>query len=360
VSRSDVSIVIPTWNGRHLLERFLPSVVEAARQHAIGTGAAVEIVVVDDGSTDGSLAWIESRAGACSIPLRAVRLDRNMGFVVACNRGVGAASHPLIFLLNNDVEVARDVLSRLVRAIHRGIPEGPLLAVHCRAVDVATGRDVGTGKTGRFARGFLRVHRSYAAIDSPASHDTAPAAREPSSAPSYPSMFAGGGSALFDRTRFLELGGFDELFAPFYLEDVELSYRAWKRGLAVGYEPHSIVRHQFSSTIGQLAGTRIARVSHRNRLLLHWIHLHDPVWFLLHLGWAALLAFTAPLAFKPHLLLGTIDALGRLPTILKRRRAERAAAVRTDRQVLAVFRALEMRPDVRPYDDPRELETASG
>src|SRR5207249_955437 len=117
----------------------------------------------------------------------------------------------------------------------------------CRVRDFSSGRDVGTGKMGGFARGFLRVHRSYVT-------------RGPQAGPFY-SMFASGGSAMFDRRRFLELGGFDPLFAPFYLEDVELSYRAWKRGLTVAYEPRSAVRHQFSSTIASLAGRQVARVA---------------------------------------------------------------------------------------------------
>ena len=63
-------------------------------------------------------------------------------------------------------------------------------------------------------------------------------------------MFASGGSTMFRRRQFIELGGFDPIFAPFYYEDVELSFRAWKRGWSVHYEPASTIRHQFSSTIG--------------------------------------------------------------------------------------------------------------
>src|SRR4051812_19839669 len=108
-------------------------------------------------------------------------------------------------------------------------------------------------------------------------------------------MFATGGSSMFQRDLFLGLGGFDPPFAPFYFEDVELSYRAWKRGLSVRYAPQSVVRHEFSSTIGLLARRRVERISQRNRLLFHWIHLHDPAFWRAHIFWVGVLLLTAPL-----------------------------------------------------------------
>jgi GT2 family glycosyltransferase len=172
-------------------------------------------------------------------------------------------------------------------------------------------------------------------------------------------MFASGGSAMFDRALFLELGGFDPLFAPYYFEDVELSYRAWKRGLAVAYEPRSFVRHQFSSTIGPLARRtrrhRIDRVSHRNRLLLHWIHLQTRPWLFEHLVWVAALGVMSPFTLKPAFTGGLIDALRKLPEVLARRREERARAVRTDRDVIELFRDLERSGQVQAFDDWREV-----
>src|SRR5262249_44416861 len=152
------------------------------------------------------------------------------------------------------------VLPLLSSVFDRNDARHPLLAVHTRMRDLETDRDVGTGKMGGFHRGFLRVHRSYI----PAGDGPGP----------YWSMFPTGGSSMFHRARYLELGGFDPLFAPFYFEDVELSYRGWKRGYSVAYQPHGVVRHRFSSTIAPLAGTFVERISHRNRLIFHWIHLH--------------------------------------------------------------------------------------
>lgn len=336
---SPVSIVIPTWNGKHLLEQFLPSVISAADAYVRSARAAVEIVVVDDGSTDDTAGWLSKQSAP--VPLRTIRQDPNRGFGAACNRGVQDARHPLVYLVNNDVEMSTNVLSLLSGSFDADDDSHPLLAVHTRMRDLETNRDVGTGKMGGFHRGFLRVHRSYMP-------------RDDTSGP-YWSMFATGGSSMFHRARYLELGGFDPLFAPFYFEDVELSYRGWKRGYSVAYQPHSLVRHRFSSTIAPLAGKSVERISHRNRLIFHWIHLHDSRFLAAHVLWLTVLALTAPLTFKFRFLLGLGDALTTFPGIHDRRRAERSLAKRTDREVLRVFEELEARGEVRPYDDPREL-----
>lgn len=333
-----VSVVIPSWNGRRLLERFLPSVVAAAERR-VAEGGSVEIVVIDDGSTDGTEAWVAARAGACPVPLRLVRHEENLGFGAAANRGVADAKLPFVWLLNNDVEVDGDAIGRLARAFDDDDPQ--LFAVHSRMVDLAANREVGTGKMGGFARGFLRVHRSFLP--------------RPSAPGPFWSLFATGGSAIFRRSHFLSLGGFDLIFAPFYMEDVELSYRAWKRGLTVRFEPLSVVRHQFSSTIGPRAGRQVERISQRNRLIFNWVHVHDG-WFLAaHTWWLLVLLVSAPFTMKIGFLQGFADALLRIPRIRSRRREERVRAVRSDRNVLQIFEEMEASGRIRAYDDPKEL-----
>jgi GT2 family glycosyltransferase len=336
-----LSVVIPTWNGRRLLEEFLPSVIAAAARFGRDAAEPVEIVVVDDGSTDDTQEWMTVTLSSSPVPMRLVAEASNRGFAAACNAGAAAAAFSRMLLLNNDLAIEEAAIAPLVAQLDRGDANGRLFAVHCRMKDMATGEDAGTGKVGGFTRGFLRVHRSYA----PAAD-----ARRP-----LPSIFPNGGAALFDRERFLELGGFDEIFAPFYFEDVELGYRAWKRGLTVGYEPRAVVRHRFSSTIGSFGRARIQAVSQRNRLLLHWIHLHDRRWLVQHGVWVLLLALWSVVSFRPAFVRGLAGALRRWRPAAARRRAARRAAVRSDREVVNLFEELCRRDDVRAYDDPREL-----
>jgi len=169
-------------------------------------------------------------------------------------------------------------------------------------------------------------------------------------------MFAGGGAAMFNRQKFLELGGFEPLLSPFYWEDVDLSYRAWKRGYVVLYEPRSLVRHQISSTIQNFASHKVRSIQQRNRLIYHWINLHDKALLASHILWVTLLAATAPLRLQPEFVSAVLAALKLLTRIRERRREERARAQRSDREVYELFSALVKRADIVVYDNPAELK----
>jgi GT2 family glycosyltransferase len=229
----------------------------------------------------------------------------------------------------------------------RNFADPSLFAAHCRVFDLRDGLECGSGKMGEFARGFIRVHRSYTTrIDG---------LHSPRTSPLY-SMFAGGGSSMYDRKKLISIGGFDDIYAPFYWEDVELSYRAWKRGYSIVYEPAAVARHQISSTIGRLDQHSVRRIQQRNRLVYHWVHLQDRTLIASHVVWVLVLALTAPFRLKPGFLLSLWDALRLLPKILKRRKEEQLAALRTDKQVFSVFRTLAQEANIRAYDRREQLQ----
>src|SRR5262249_44977511 len=92
----------------------------------------------------------------------------------------------------------------------------------------------------------------------------------------YPCFYGGGGSCAFDRRKFLELGGFDRLLEPFYLEDTDLGYLAWKRGWKVYYQPRSIVYHEHRGTIGKkFSYGYIQAVLKKNFILFCWKNIHE-------------------------------------------------------------------------------------
>ncbi len=218
---ASASVVIPNWNGRDLLERYLPSVIAA-----LGGNPDNEIIVVDNGSTDGSAEFVRQ-----AFPrVKLLALDRNLGFGGGSNAGFRAAKNDIVVLLNSDMHVSPDFLPPLLE----GFRDERVFAVSCQIFfrDPATRREE-TGLTqGRWQDGGLKVgHR----ID-------------PSIGDLFPCFYGGGGSCAFDRRKCLELGGFDELLAPFYLEDTDLGYLAWKRGWQVLYQPRSVVYHEHRGT----------------------------------------------------------------------------------------------------------------
>ncbi|HSQ20962.1 MAG TPA: glycosyltransferase [Blastocatellia bacterium] len=371
---SSVSIVIPSWNGLELLKRFLPTVIEATVQYSTQFDAATEIVVVDDGSVDQSADWLRSQGFAerpepeterdtktissmtltrdqMRLPsLKLTRNETNRGFGDACNRGFQCAKYPLVFLLNNDVEVDVNSIVPLVE----NFADSSVFAAHCRVFELSTGQECGTGKVGSFSRGFIRVHESYVPrgvrIVGQVNRGM-PGVQGP-----LYSLFAGGGSAMFDRTKFLEMGGFEPLLSPFYWEDVELSYRAWKRGYVVLFEPRSVTRHRVSSTIGKLDQRAVREIDQRNRLIYHWIHLHSLSMMASHILWILLLSASSPLRLNPGFISSFIAAFKLLPLIRRRRLAEKRAARRSDREVFDIFSSLKEREDVFAYDDYAKLE----
>jgi GT2 family glycosyltransferase len=350
-----VSVVIPTWNGRDLLKEFLPSVIEACHTYQRNSASPIELLIVDDASTDSTCEWLMGKgflpAGdshesvrddvTAPVKLAFITNERNAGFGVSCNRGVRRAAHGLVLLLNNDVRISFETIDRLTR--HFEDPD--VFAVHSQVIDMKSNRLVGTGKLASFSRGFIRVHASYVGSGAPSGDSRRP----------FYSAFAGGGSAMFDQAKFEELGGFDELLSPYYWEDVELSYRAWKRGYKVLYEPAATATHQISSTIGKLDRRSVRIIQQRNRLIFHWVHVHDRRLLVSHLAWVILLALTAPIRLQPWFLVSCLKAIVSLPRVLRRRAEERLAARLSDRAIFDLFDKLRNDPAVFPYDRYQDL-----
>lgn len=299
------SIVIPNWNGRDLLETYLPS-VRAATQRLPGS----EVIVVDNGSTDGSAAFVRERFPE----IRILALPRNLGFGGGSNAGIRAAVHDVVVLLNSDMRVEPDFLAPLLE----GFSDERVFSVSCQIFfsDPAKPREE-TGLTESWwQQGSLRVrHRA-----DPAIHDL------------FPCAYGGGGSCAYDRRKFLELGGFDELLSPFYLEDTDLGYRAWKRSWKNFYQPASVVYHEHRGTIGRLfSDAYIQGVLKKNFLLFTWKNIHEWRRLLVHFfyTWSgALLSWLVGDSPQRSNFSALARATLRLPqTLASRSRALRLAAI---------------------------------
>ncbi len=243
------SVVIPNWNGRDLLEKYLPSVIEA-----LAGNPENEVVVVDNGSADGSVDFVH----AAFPSVKVLALPRNLGFGGGSNAGFRAAKNEIVVLLNSDMRVDPGFLGPLLE----GFADPDVFAVSCQIFfsDPNKVREE-TGLTQAWWQdGSLRVrHRN-----------------DPQITGLYPCFYGGGGSCAFDRAKFLELGGFDRLLEPFYLEDTDLGFLAWKRGWKVLYQPRSVVWHEHRGTIGKrFREDQIQAVLKKNFLLWCWKNIHE-------------------------------------------------------------------------------------
>jgi GT2 family glycosyltransferase/glycosyltransferase involved in cell wall biosynthesis len=307
-ARSSASVVIPNWNGRDLLEKYLPSV-----EAALSGSPDHEIIVVDNGSSDGSTAFLRERFPRVKV----LALDRNLGFGGGSNAGFRAAKNDIVVLLNSDMRVDAGFLAPLLD----GFTDEQVFAVSCQIFfsDPAKLREE-TGLTqGWWQDGNLRVrHRSDEGVTG-----------------LYPCFYGGGGSCAFDRRKFLELGGFDPLLAPFYLEDTDLGYMAWKRGWKVLYQPASKVFHEHRGTIGKrFREEQIQAVLKKNFILFTWKNIHDWRKLTAHFffTWAGAL-LSVPFGDEPGRpnLLGMWRAFLQLPQAVHARwRARQLAAISDD------------------------------
>ncbi len=317
---SKASIIIPNWNGRDLLEQCLPSVVEAVRSDNAGH----EIIVVDNHSSDDSVPFLKANYPG----IKVLGLDSNRGFAGGCNAGVAESQNDIITFLNNDMIVDRGFL----RPLLDGFADETVFAVSSQIYfwDAEKRREE-TGQT----RGFLKLGFLQVVHDEP--HVRPGRSTGGDSERLRPVLYAGGGSSAFDKSKFLALGGFDELFQPFYWEDTDVSYRAWKRGWKVLFEPRSVVHHKHRGTIGKTYNADFThKAVNRNHFLFLWKNITDPSLLLLHpfvllgrLMWNYMLDNSTYLAAFG-------SAIGQLGKIWKRRAREKRSGRLSDREVLTV------------------------
>ena len=243
-----ISIIIPNYNGKELLERNLPSVYNALKTSDISD---FEIIIADDASKDNSVEFIKS-----SYPdIILIENKTNYGFGGNCNTGIFRASKELILLLNNDVVLTDGYFTPLLPYFEKPDTFG----VMSRIVGLDSDKIQDGAKYPDYSFGNISPNKNYNC----------------SNQSSLYSLYLSGANALVDRKKLIKLGGFDEIFNPFYLEDVDLGLRAWRAGYKCYYEHNAICRHPSSSTIKKEFSKEVKIISKRNKMYLHFIHLNN-------------------------------------------------------------------------------------
>jgi GT2 family glycosyltransferase len=238
----DVSVIVLNYNGRSHLEMCLRAV--HAQQNV-----ALECILVDNGSIDGSVAFVRER-----FPwVRLVELDHNTGFATGNNRGAEVATGRLLAFLNNDTRPDAHWLAALCSGLdeQHGIAFATSRIVYMQdPTMIDSAGDSVTRSGGAFKRGHGDAAAKYL---------------EPCE------VFGACGAAfVMPRALFNDVGGFDEDFFLSH-EDVDLSYRLRLRGYRCMYVPDSIVHHAVSATLGRVSDNSIY-YGQRN---LEWLYLKN-------------------------------------------------------------------------------------
>jgi GT2 family glycosyltransferase len=238
-----ISVIVVNWNRKELLRACLGSL-------ACQTHPSFRVVVVDNGSGDGSAEMVREMASDYPIPLQLIENQVNAGFCAANNQGIKATQSELIALLNNDAEAEPGWLTALECAVRGGddigmvaskilVWEDPTRIDKCGHLIYPDGQNRGRG-SGQIDRGqFNQLEET---------------------------LWPDGCAAMYRRAMLDEIGGFDEDFFA-YADDAELGLRGRIAGWRGLYAPEAVVRHHRGATLGLGSARRLALIE-RNRVLL--------------------------------------------------------------------------------------------
>jgi len=318
----NISVAIPNWNGEVVLPRCLTSLRRAI--DTAGLDSAVDIVIADDQSTDCSLEVVRRDFPT----VRLIEMAQRSGFGVTANTALANCANDYVLLLNNDVYVEDDFFLHW----NRHFEDPTMFAVTSwmlrwdrRTVD--SGRRVGVWDKGLIRHWVI--------------HDRGQAA---------PSLYACGGASVFDKSKFLTIGGFDPLYRPMYTEDFDLSYVAWKRGWKVMYEPRCMVYHHNSYSSSRVFSQRSKYLNDtKNHYLFIWKNVTDPLLIRRHLAWLPLRVIGAPFYGRRMLAAALVPALRQLNEAILRRREVQCFEKVSDSDIFDLFRPTEYDLAHSPY-----------
>jgi O-antigen biosynthesis protein len=216
-----VTTVIPSRDGRHLLEAQFPTLMA---QHL---GAPHEILVVDNGSDDGTAEWLAS-----SYPeVRAIVSREPLSFARAVNRGIAEARFSHVCLLNNDMLLEPGFYTALLDAFSQ-VPD-----LFCATAQI------------RFPEGVRREETGKAVMAQSGPDDFPVRCDEP--LPGEDGtwvLYGSGGCSLYDTDKLRALGNMDDAYEPAYVEDMDIGWRAWQQGWPSVYVARAVVEHRHRAT----------------------------------------------------------------------------------------------------------------
>lgn len=245
----NISVVIPNYNGVHLFPETLAALYKALEY----TGKKYEIIIIDDHSTDGSADYLRKHYPEIIL----LENERNSGFSVTINKGIFAAGHELVLLLNSDVKLSEKYFIDQFK--YFDLPD--TFGVMGKIIGWEDEKIQDGAKYPVFEGFKLKTSMNYLPV-------------EPQDDTYLLSLYLSGANALIRRDKLLLLDGFNELYSPFYMEDVDLSVRAWRSGHTCYFEPLSVCRHKTSESIRtKEKKMHIRSIYNRNKLYFHAIHL---------------------------------------------------------------------------------------
>ena len=287
-----VSIVVINWNGAEKLRKYLPSILKVK--------GVDEVIVADDKSSDDSVSVVEKEFPTVKL----VKRSKNGGFSSNANTGVEAAGGDLVFLLNPDAVPDVDCVQKALPFFK----DSSVFSVGCN-----TG---GNWSWAKWERGFFW---HYLVKGKSETHTT---------------LWARGGSGIFRKDLYEQLGGMDELFNPYYEEDSDLGYRALKRGYKNVWVKECVVTLPEEKGVIEANITKktFSKIAQRNQLLFIWKNITSKKMMAEHKR--ALWAYALRHPFYVPVIL---EAWKKRRQLKQKRNEEMKHMKMTDEQILGLF-----------------------
>ncbi len=320
----NVSIVIPNYNGESLLKNNIPKVIESISSYKDGF---IELIVTDDASRDKSVEVLNTFAEKLNkekskIKFKIVKspFNINSGFSINVNRGVEKATGDLLLLLNSDVIPHKNFIDALLPHFN----DEKMFGVGCLDESVEVNNSVvlrGRGK-GEWKKGFL-IHSKL-------------------DVNGKTTFWISGGSSIFRKSIWDKIGGLDNIYSPFYWEDIDLSYRAQKAGYQIVFEPKSRVIHEHEK--GTIKSSSMAKkvttTAYRNQFFFVWLNITDFNLILSHMIWLPYHLLVAIKNKNIEFLTGFWWAVKELPKALNERMKNKKIFIKSDHEILKQYESL--------------------
>jgi GT2 family glycosyltransferase len=249
IKNKGISVIIPNYNGAILLPIILPPLFIALQN----TNLQYEVIISDDCSTDDGIEFVKNNYPAIQL----LQNKENTGFSKTINKGIFVAQYDYVLLLNSDVILTPNYFELQLRYFN--LPD--TFGVMGRIIGWDNDTIQDGGKYPYMQGVKIKTNKNYIPVN-PIANDN------------LYSMYLSGANAFVSREKLLQLQGFDEIFSPFYVEDFELSLRAWRMGWKCYYEHNAVCRHKISTTIKNKSNSNyIKTIYNRNKIILHALHL---------------------------------------------------------------------------------------
>jgi GT2 family glycosyltransferase len=293
-----ISVVIPVY-------KQVPQFIENLRKNFSFINDC-EIIVINDDPSESIQTNLQKFPNVILIENKT-----NLGFGPTVNTGIKKASNDYILLLNSDVILLNDSFKNALLSFK----DKTVFAISF-AQKEKNGDIVGKNSI-YWKKGFLQHSKAKDLTTGE-------------------NGWAEGGSCLIDRNKFLALNGFDALYSPFYWEDIDLSYRAWKQGFRVLFDASVVVEHHHETTIGSLfKKNKIKEIAYRNQLLCIWKNISDTSLLLSHIFYLKLFILKSVFNGDISFLKAYVAAIGKLPQVLSKRNSKNF--IRTDHEIFSKF-----------------------